>query len=319
MSSQVSSRISPAPTADGPCRVAVLMATYNGIAHLQEQVESILRQSQVELTLFCSDDGSSDGTVEALQALSHLHSNIQVLPKAPAKAGAGGNFYRLLRDVDLSGFDYVSFADQDDIWDGDKLYRHAKLILSSGAGGVSSNVLAFWPNGREQLLNKAQPQCKYDYLFESAGPGCSFLMKSELAHKIKAVLNNPDSTAYQVTLHDWLCYALARAMGYLWVIDPRSSIRYRQHGNNVVGANVSFQAKFARLKKMRGGWYRQQVTLISGLAYTQSRNKDLDHLLALLEQRSLCSRLKLLPYAWQGRRSKAERFYLMIAILLNWF
>lgn len=315
----MSRRISVSPSADAPCRIAVLMATYNGIAHLQQQVDSILRQSQVELTLFCSDDGSSDGTVEALQALSREHSNIQVLPKAPAKAGAGGNFYRLLRDVDLSDFDYVSFADQDDIWDGDKLYRHVQLILDSGSGGVSSNVLAFWPDGREQLLNKAQPQRLYDHLFESAGPGCSFLMKSELAHKIKAVLDNPASPAYQVTLHDWLCYALARSMGYAWVIDTRSSIRYRQHGHNVVGANVSFKAKWARLKKMRNGWYRQQVILVTVLAYAQSRNESLARLLGLLELRSLCSRLQLLPYIWQGRRSIPERFYLMLAILFNWF
>lgn len=300
-------------------RIAVLMATYNGMAHLHAQVDSILQQSQVDLTLFCSDDGSSDGTDDALQALSRTHANINILPRAVKQAGAGGNFYRLVRDVDFTEFDYVAFADQDDIWDVDKLYRHVQIIRSTDAGGVSSNVLAFWPDGREQLLNKSQPQRKYDFLFESAGPGCTFVMTKALVSSLKSVLNDPESQANQVTLHDWLSYAVARSMGYKWVIDARPSIRYRQHAHNVVGANVSLQAKLARLKKMRNGWYRQQILLVSRIAYRQSKNEELRRLLALLEQRGWGSRMKLLPYVWQGRRAVSERVYLMLAIMFNWF
>lgn len=305
--------------ASAHCRIAVLMATYNGIQHLQAQVDSILQQRQVDVTLFCSDDGSGDGTVDALQALSRLHDQVKLLPKAAKQAGAGGNFYRLLLDLDFNGFDYVAFADQDDIWDLDKLYRHVQIIRSTGAGGVSSNVLAFWPDGQEQLLNKSQPQRKYDYLFESAGPGCTFLMSKELVSRLQSVLNDPDGQARQVTLHDWLSYAVARSMGLKWVIDAHPSIRYRQHGNNVVGANVSLKAKLTRLKKMRNGWYREQVLLVTQIAYAQSQSKHLQRLLTLLEQKGWVGRMKLLPYVWQGRRSVSERFYLMLVIIFNWF
>ncbi len=301
------------------CRIAVLMATYNGMKHLQAQVDSVLQQSQVDVVLFCSDDGSSDGTIEALQELSRLHNNVRLLPKTAGQAGAGGNFYRLVRDLDFTDFDYVAFADQDDIWNLDKLHRHVQIIRKTGAGAVSSNVLAFWPDGQEHLLDKSQPQRKYDYLFESAGPGCTFLMSKELVSRLQSVLNNPDFQAGQVTLHDWLSYAVARSMGLKWVIDAKPSIRYRQHGNNVVGANVSLKAKLARLKKMRNGWYREQVFLVTRIAYAQSQSETVQRLLILLEQRGWGRSMKLLPYIWQGRRSVRERFYLMLVIIFNWF
>ena len=47
-------------------QVTVLMSTYNGKRFLKEQIESILNQSGVEVTLVIRDDGSSDGTKEIL-------------------------------------------------------------------------------------------------------------------------------------------------------------------------------------------------------------------------------------------------------------
>jgi rhamnosyltransferase len=48
-------------------RVAVLMATHDGILWVDEQIKSILDQESVHLTLFISDDGSVDGTYEFLK------------------------------------------------------------------------------------------------------------------------------------------------------------------------------------------------------------------------------------------------------------
>jgi glycosyltransferase involved in cell wall biosynthesis len=50
--------------------VAVLMATYNGVEHLEVQVASILAQTGVTLHLFARDDGSIDGTPDLLRELA---------------------------------------------------------------------------------------------------------------------------------------------------------------------------------------------------------------------------------------------------------
>ena len=48
--------------------VAVLMSTYNGEKYIKEQIDSILAQDDVNVTLFVRDDGSSDKTVEILKS-----------------------------------------------------------------------------------------------------------------------------------------------------------------------------------------------------------------------------------------------------------
>ena len=49
-------------------KVAVLMATYNGERYLEEQLQSILAQQGVELTIWVRDDGSTDSTHQILDA-----------------------------------------------------------------------------------------------------------------------------------------------------------------------------------------------------------------------------------------------------------
>jgi rhamnosyltransferase len=244
-------------------RVAVLMATYNGMEWLQAQLDSILTQENVDVTLYVSDDGSSDGTDEALRKLSQIDSRVVVLPKIASTGSAGRNFYRLIRDVDADAFDYVALADQDDIWHQDKLIRHIHLINRHQVAAVSSNVTAFWPNGTEQLIVKSQPQLTWDFLFESAGPGCSFLMTPWLVARVREQLLKVNSQARQIALHDWLIYAVCRAYGAKWIIDANPSLYYRQHALNVVGANSGMLAKWKRLILFQQGWYRAEVVKVS--------------------------------------------------------
>ncbi|WP_025872190.1 glycosyltransferase [Methylobacillus glycogenes] len=299
--------------------VAVLLASFNGRAWIAEQLASILAQQGVKLHVFIADDLSTDGTWEWLNVEAACHQNVTLLPHNQRAGSAGRNFYRLIHEVDLDGFDFVAFADQDDVWDSYKLSRHARLMKLHQADGVSSNVEAFWPDGRVMLIVKSQAQRQFDYLFESAGPGCTFLMTTRLAHQVRNVLQDELSPARDVTLHDWLTYAIARSLGYTWVIDANPSLKYRQHGNNVIGANVSLKAKWTRLKQIRDGWYRQQVIKVTRIAYAFSQREDLQRLLVLLEKPSLGNRLQLLPYAWHGRRSVKDRLFLMFSIVFKWF
>jgi len=299
-------------------KIAVLMATYNGLKWLPEQVNSILNQVDVDLTLFVSDDGSSDGTFEHIKALTEDYSRIVLLPKVQRRGSAGQNFYRLICEVDVTGYDFIAFADQDDIWNLDKLSRHIDVIRNSNAEAVSSNVLAFWPDGSQKLINKSQLQKTYDFLFESAGPGCSFLMTPWLIDAVRRQLLSHEE-ARDVTLHDWLTYAICRAHGRGWVIDEVPSLQYRQHQTNVVGANSGLNAAFTRLKKINSGWYRHEVALISRVVASISSNKKLLDFQKIIHGNSILDQLNLVPYALQGRRKVTDRLVLVASILLFFF
>ncbi len=241
------------------------LAAYNGKPWLEEQLQSILAQEDVDVTVFISVDVSTDGTEALVDALAGKEPRLCVFPHGQRFGGAAGNFFRLLREVDVSGFDYVSFADQDDVWFADKLSRACATLRSRGAAAYSSNVTAFWPDGRELLVNKAQPQRRWDFLFESAGPGCTFVMEAELIRRFKEAFATRWDALADVALHDWFLYAFARAHGYRWFIDPRPGMRYRQHAANQFGVNRGMRANLDRLHKVMKGWLLGQARLIAGL------------------------------------------------------
>lgn len=300
-------------------KVAVCLAAYNGLRYLPEQLNTILQQTEVIVTVFVSIDASADGTEAWFDKQAKEDARIVLLPHGLRFGGAARNFFRLLRDVDFSTFDYISFADQDDIWQQDKLIRHVELMEKCDVDGVSSNVIAFWPDGQRKMIDKSQPQRELDFLFESAGPGCTFLMTPWLVSEVKKLLVDPTSVANQLALHDWLVYAVCRASGRGWLIDSTPSMQYRQHGKNVVGANSGLKAKVARLKQISNGWYRREVLKVIDVSCLLSDNPQIHTLKNLVEKSDLSSRLRLLKFIPQARRKIYDRIFLALMIALGLF
>lgn len=246
-------------------KVAVLLAAYNGMRWIEEQLLSILAQSSVDVTVYISIDPSRDGTEAWCEAFAKSRCNVIVLPSAGKFGGASRNFFRLIRDADFDSYDFIAFADQDDHWHTDKLQRAVEAILKHGCDAYSSNVAAFWPDGRTCLLNKAQPQVRWDFLFEAAGPGCTYVMSKRLAQSMKSSVIAQWQSLQRVSLHDWYCYAFARSHGFAWFIDPRPTMEYRQHEHNQVGANIGLSPLIERYKTIHDGWWFNQVRLIATL------------------------------------------------------
>lgn len=292
-------------------RIIVLMATYNGIVWLPDQIKSILSQDNVDITLLVSDDCSSDTTYKYLSNISTSDSRVTVLPNKVKFGSAGANFLGLLKDVDVSKFDYVALSDQDDIWAENKLRSAIDAIKLNLVEGYSSNVTAFWANGVNKLISKSQAQQKYDYMFESAGPGCTFVITKNLALNLQKLLSTNQNKFNGIALHDWFIYAYARSRGYRWVIDKESHMLYRQHDKNVVGANIGIKAKLYRWKKMRDGWHMKQAILIAEiLGY--SNNFPIRE----LSNYSFLDRLKLIANIRKLRRRLRDCFALTIFFLL---
>lgn len=246
-------------------KVAVLLAAYNGMEWIEQQLVSICAQDYVSVSVYISVDPSVDGTEAWCAEFARTNRNVHLLPQAGPYSGAARNFFRLIRDVDLSGYDYVSFADQDDIWYLDKLRRAVDTLHSGSYEGYSSNVIAFWSNGHRMLVDKAQPQVEWDYLFEAAGPGCTYVLKTELATAFKSLIVSEWEKVQEVALHDWFCYAFARSQGLRWFIDPVPGMDYRQHASNQVGVNSGFVSAITRLNRIMDGWWFTQIRLIASL------------------------------------------------------
>lgn len=296
-------------------QVAVLLACHNGKEWLKKQIDSILSQTDVFVKIFISDDGSLDGSYKFLQKLTALDRRIILLPKSEPSGSAGKNFFRLIREVNIDSFDYVGFSDQDDIWVNEKLITQINLLTIHHADAVSSNVIAFWSNGKERLIIKSQPQKSFDYLFESAGPGCTFLLRPWVLKKVRLQLVSEQSQARHVYCHDWLVYAIARSYGAHWIISAKPLLKYRQHQKNVFGANIGIIAKFKRLNLIRKGWYRNEAAKISQVAALISSNSRVTLLNTLFCNKNLLSNFFILCFVGQARRSFIDRVGLALILI----
>ena len=248
-----------------PPKIAVCLTVYNGTQWLAEQLNSILEQAGVSVTVFVSVDRSEDGSEEWVNQQIAANPGIKALPHGIHFGGAACNFFRILHEVDFSEFDYISFADQDDIWLPNKLSRAHELLCSTGADAYSSNVMALWPDGRKVLIKKSQPQRRWDFFFEAAGPGCTYVMKRKLVCAIQDLLKSRWNEVQQVGMHDWFVYAFARANGYRWIIDDHAEILYRQHEKNQLGVNTGFAAFTWRMRHIISGRGLHQAALIARL------------------------------------------------------
>lgn len=285
----------PSPHVPYPS-VAVCLAAFNGTRYLQQQIDSIFEQTESDVTLFVSVDRSTDGTEDWVRRLQARNPRVVLLACGEVFGGAARNFFRLLREVDFASFDYIAFADQDDIWLPGKLKRAAERLSDLGADGYSSDIVAFWESGRSRYIKKSYPQRRWDYLFESAGPGCTFVISRRLALEMQDMLRQNLHQTMNVGLHDWFTYAYARAHGYPWVIDDYASLMYRQHGQNQVGVNTGVAALVWRAKRVLSGWGLNQAKLIAELVGVS----QLDFVRAW----SAGGRMRMLALAFQARHCR---------------
>jgi glycosyltransferase involved in cell wall biosynthesis len=223
-------------------RVAILLATFNGAAWLQAQLDSFLEQTHNNWLLYWRDDGSADDTVAIVKEFSARAGQgrcVQVVLPV-GHLGATGNFLALLRAVsaDLAESDLVAFADQDDVWLPTKLARGVAALMALPAAEpvlycarqilVDANLRQI---GRSGKLTR--PPAFPAALTQNVVTGCTMMLNRAGAQLLAA--SQPPSVA----LHDWWAYLLVTASGGRLLQDAEPVILYRQHAGNLVGAPPS--------------------------------------------------------------------------------
>jgi rhamnosyltransferase len=295
-------------------KYAVLLATYNGAEYIKEQLESILSQEDVDITLFISDDNSTDTTVNIVKEYQERYQNIILLPVQKRMGSASQNFFRLILDVDFDSYDYISLADQDDIWYPNKLKRASLAINNKKLDGYASNVIAFWENGEQKLIDKSNTEVAWDYMFGSAGPGCTIVLPVQIANKFKQELSKNQTIAQKIDLHDWLIYTYIRSNQLKWWVDSEASMLYRQHDNNEFGANSGLKTFFERWKKARNGWYGKQILSVAEFC-NALHLKPVEN----LTSQGYLGKLKLIRHTFKLRRKKSEAIILALMLIIPGF
>lgn len=240
----------------------VILASCNGKKYIKEQIDSILAQEGVHVSLNIYDDCSNDGTFDFLVTeYSSKTSQIQILKNKIPSGSAANNFLQAIKNIstnEIEKHDFIAFADQDDIWLPNKLFEAGQKLRMENSNLYFSN-LTLWNQElkTKSLIKKSYPQKKYDYLFEGGSAGCTYVMTKKLTYLVKEYINKVDYKNWEYFSHDWFVYFIARTNNLKVFIDNRAFILYRIHESNVHGQlnTLSFYAIKQRLKLIMNGWY----------------------------------------------------------------
>lgn len=214
-------------------KVAVLMSTYNGARYLKEQIESILNQQDVETTLLVRDDGSSDETVRIVE---EGYPFVRVIHGA--NVGVGSSFMELIYEAGTE-YDFYAFADQDDIWDEDKLSVAAEWIGDTTTPTLycSNQLLVDGDNIEMRVRYDAPPDVSpMQILNDNLVSGCTMVWNRMLQELLADPSRRPTPELLRKRIHDVWVAMVASSVGVV-IFDETPHIRYRQHEKNVVGVD----------------------------------------------------------------------------------
>jgi rhamnosyltransferase len=302
-------------------RILILLATYEGAPWLAEQVESLLTQTAVDVHILASDDGSSDGTREALLGIAQRDRRLEILDNSNPTGSAAANFRKLIVSADTTGFTHIALSDQDDVWQPMKLMTACRMLAESDAELYSSAVSAWWPDGRTTALKQSSMPRLADFLFEGAGQGCTFVLTKRLCDDVREFLMAHPAESAPLHYHDWLIYALARSLGRGWVYDPVPRLLYRQHAGNDTGAQSSANGVARRLQLINSGWYRNQIVAMVTLcriANPESHAAACVESLMAASKRSMIDRIRWSFFTLiSSRRRLRDRLIIFVAALIG--
>lgn len=218
--------------------VLVMMSTYNGAKYVAEQIDSILAQEHVDVTLAIRDDGSTDGTLDILYDYANKYSNIQV--SAGDNVGYAASFWTILMQAD-NAYSYYAFSDQDDLWDAKKLaaaifamkkYDNELKLYTSALRVVDEDL-------NEQYINTF-PKLKTTLGSAITRPrlsGCTMVINKALFELCKTFdIRDGEGTCL---VHDVAVYLTALSCGAKVIFSKRSYIRLRRHAQTVTGHGKS--------------------------------------------------------------------------------
>lgn len=235
--------------------VAILLCTFNGQRYLEEQLNSFDTQDHHNWTLWASDDGSTDNTIDLLSSYQNKWPKNRLNIKTGPSKGFAANFLALLNNGAINA-DYYAYSDQDDIWNRSKLSRAIRWLES-----MPRNIPALYCT-RTQLIDEIGTNIGFSPLFKKS-PGFANALVQNIGGGNTMVFNEAarnlmkEAGLVDVCTHDWWTYIVVSGCGGNVFYDPMPSLLYRQHEANLCGSNQGWLARVVRIRMLWQGRFRQ--------------------------------------------------------------
>lgn len=235
-------------------KIVVLICTYQCDQFFEAQLQSILNSDKGNQIseIIISDDSYDNSLSNILNNYNDARIKVVLGPK---EKSAKINFLKSTINIDA---DWLFFSDQDDLWMEKKcayylnqideiLDHNIPTVIFSDAQLIDEkdNVIA------ESFFEYSDLSEKVimtdDILFQNCVQGASMCINKAMILKLKESIAFPD--AYDnIAMHDWWVGILSRYLGQSFFINE-ALLAYRQHSNNVVGAQRKSFFNYIRYKK----------------------------------------------------------------------
>lgn len=302
-------------------QVCILLGTFDGQRHLAEQLDSFAAQTHTDWAVWASDDGSTDDTLAILARYQAQWEPGRLSVLRGPRKGFAANFLSLTCCAAIQA-DCYAYADQDDIWEPDKLARAVAWLQTVPAATPAlycSRTRLIDVDNREIGLSPlfAEPPTFANALMQNIGGGNTMVFNDAA----RTVLRQAGDRVEVVT-HDWWAYMAVTACGGRVCYDPHPSVRYRQHEHNLIGMNSGWRARLRRMRGVAQGQLRRWndvnlAALRSIDARITSENQRVLEGFARSRAQPLLSRLVQLKRSGVRRQSLGGNVTLFVAALFG--
>ncbi len=232
-------------------RAQILLSTWNGAAHLREQLDSLVAQTAWDdCELIIRDDGSSDQTLEIVHAFAAAHGNVQIAEGS--NLGVIASFGELMKLADASA-DIFFFCDQDDVW----LPTKVEAAIDALRDHLGSDTPALYASRSivtDAILNPIGETNEHlqgpsfrHALVQTLAPGHNMAFNAALL-----TLARENYPASELIMHDSWLYTIASGLGVV-IFDRTTYCLYRTHGTNTLGYDTGGLAQLrARVQRVLG-------------------------------------------------------------------
>ena len=221
-------------------RISLVMATYNGADHLNQQLSSIKSQSLQPDEVLIFDDQSTDNSVDIITSfINNNHLSHWSITVNKENLGWKKNF---IIGIGKASGDYIFLCDQDDIWYENKIEWMIKAIQENQEilllacdydiiyepGAIKSKVYKKKRSEKKGLINRYRFTKSF---FKNPKPGCSYVFRRQFFNEVAQLWfeNAPHDEFLwlMATIQDGAFFYNSKMMSYVRYANNASEIRYK--------------------------------------------------------------------------------------------
>lgn len=199
--------------------ISMVLCTYNGEKFIEEQINSLLKQTYSNIEIIISDDASADNTAAILNKYK-TNSVIKVFLQQ-TNLGSIKNFEFAIRQT---RGEFITFSDQDDIWLPDKIQTMYDAIGGSYLIYSDSELIDETGNSLHTKLSQLRRMYTGNqttgFVFSNVVWGHAMLIDRKL---VEHVIPIPKDIAHDI----WMGFKATTITGIRYLDIPLT--KYRQH------------------------------------------------------------------------------------------